>query len=121
MWRLTVALNSLIVFLSWLAGFVALSPAFNRFVQYAPPGERLPLPILTDFMLSVRMTSLAFPVAWVLGSIFPLMWANRRDQIRRTEIVALHTSLSILAGLLLFLVFVTAGILPYLQISALID
>ena len=121
MWCVTIIINSLIVFLFWAVGFLAISPAYNHFVGYANlPGE-FPLPIWTDLVFSVRLTSLVVPAVWLFISLIYLFWLKNKDVPRRTELVQLHTSVSILLGLLFFAIFLTAGILPYLKIGAFID
>lgn len=121
MWRVTIIINCLILFLFWVAGFVATAPAFNHFVQYTEVFGKLPLPILTDAVFTVRMSSLIVPGCWLLGSFGYLFWIRQMDEERRRDQVSLHTSLTILVGLLFFVIFLTAGVLPYLKIGALLD
>jgi hypothetical protein len=121
MWPLTIIANTMIFFLFWVAGFLAISPAFNHFVQYAHVVGEFSLPILTDSIFSVRLTSLAIPAGWLLGSFFFWLWVKKKQPEQRAHLVQFHTSASILVGLLMFVIFLTAGILPYLKIGAFFD
>ena len=50
-------------------------------------------------------------------SIVFIVKLRQRSQMDRIELVQLHTSLSILVGLFLFVLFAVAGVLPFLQIG----
>ena len=117
----TLIINSLVVFLFWVAGFISISPAYNHFVQYAHVIGKFSLPILTEAIFSVRLLSLIVPFSWLLGTLIFLPWLMNKEPARRSELVQLHTSLSLLVGLLLLVVLFTAGILPYLKIGTVIS
>lgn len=121
MWRVTLIINCLILFLFWVAGFIALSPAFNHFIQYAEVVGKIDLPILTDAIFSARLSSLLIPAGWLLGSVLWMLALKKKEPARRAELAQLHSSLTLLIGLLIFVVFLTAGVLPFLKIGVLID
>lgn len=121
MWPITIIINCLVLFLFWVAGFIAISPAHNHFVQYAHVVGASSLPILTDAIFSVRLLSLVVPGGWLLGSVLFMLALQKKEPARRTELTQLHSSLTLLIGLLIFVVFLTAGVLPFLKIGVLID
>jgi hypothetical protein len=121
MWSITILINCLILFLFWVAGFTAISPAYNHFVQYAQLVGEIDLPILTQTVFSIRLWSLLYPAGWLLASVLFLLRLKKKESSRRAELVQLHTSASIFAGLLILVIFFTAGILPFLKIGVLID
>ncbi len=116
-WRLTIVINVFIVFGFWLLGFIAISPAYNHFVQYAPTGDLLSLPMITSAVFAVRLSSLLIPVFWLLASIIFMMLIRQKSQLERIELLQLHTSMSVLGGLFLFVLFAIAGVSPFLYIS----
>ncbi len=105
---------------NWLLGFIVISPAFNHFVQYAETSDPISLPVITSVVFSVRLSSLFVPVFWLLLSIIFMIRFRQKLQIDRIELVQLHTSISVMGGLFLFVLFAIAGVLPFLQISELI-
>jgi hypothetical protein len=121
MWKNTLIINVLIMFAFWLAGFIAISPAFNHFVQYPNTAEELQLPILTKTVCSLRLTSLLVPVIWLLVSVFFIIQLKKKNVTERIECIQLHTSISTLAGLIIFIIFAIGGILPFLRISGFIQ
>lgn len=120
-WQPTIIVNILILFGFWLAGFVAISPAYNHFIQYSDINNINTLPVFTSFVFSVRFISFLIPVIWLFVSIILMMRFRQRSQLERIELVQLHTSLSIFGGIVLFLVFALAGILPYLKFGGLLE
>lgn len=121
MWSITILLNSLSLLLFWITGFIAIAPAYNHFVQYAHLVGTIDLPILTQAVFAVRLYSLAVPVAWLLCSLLFLLWFKNTVLNKRNEWVQLHSALSVFVGLVLFVIFLTAGILPFLKIGVLLD
>ena len=121
MWQLAIILNMLIMLLFWFAGYLVTAPGFNHFVQYPEVFGKLPLPVLTDMVFEVRIVSLVVPGFWAISSLVYLLWLRTMDRGRRQDWVQLHFSATLFVGLLFFVLFLTAGILPYLKIGALID
>jgi hypothetical protein len=120
MWMITVICNALVVFGFWLVGFIAATPAFNTFVQYAEYGEIIPLPIFSDAVISSRITSLIIPVIWLFVSIALIMRVRKKTQVERLQIVQWHTSISVLGGVIIFVLFVIAGVLPFLKFGGIL-
>lgn len=120
-WQLTIFVNVLILFGFWLAGFIAISPAFNHFVQYAETSDTSSLPVITSIVFSGRLISLIIPAFWLLVSIIFMMRLKQSSQMNRIELVQLHTSVSIFGGLFLFVFFAVAGVLPFLRFGGLIE
>lgn len=116
-WQFTIFVNVLIVFVFWLAGFLVLSPAFNHFIQYTETNGTEVLPVFTSFIFSLRFFSLLIPLVWLVVSTVLMNRSRSGTQLDRLELVQLHTSLSVLIGLTLFLVFALAGTLPFLKFS----
>lgn len=120
-WKFTIFMNVCIVFGFWLAGLIALSPAFNYFVEYTETNDQISLPMLTSMVFTVRLDSLLVPLFWLLVSMIFVVKLKQKVPIERIETVQLHTSVSILVGLLLFVVFALAGILPFLKFGGLFE
>lgn len=120
-WKFTIFTNVFIMFGFWLAGFIAISPAFNHFVQYAEISNPISLPVITSIVFSTRLSSLLIPIFWLFASIVFMMRLRQRSQMDRIELVQLHTSISIMGGLFLFVLFAVAGVLPFLQIGEFIS
>lgn len=120
-WQFTIMVNVLILFGFWLAGFVAVSPAYNHFAQYALTSYVDSMPAVTDMIFSVRLSSLVIPILWLLVSILFMRRLKKRSQIDRVELVQLHTSISVFGGLSIFIVFALAGILPFLKFGGLFE
>ena len=116
-WQFTILSNVFVMFGFWLAGFIAILPAFNHYVQYAEINDSLSLPLITSIVFSVRLISLLLPIFWLMLSIALLIQLKHKSAIERIERIQLHTSLSILGGLVFLIVFALAGVLPFLQIA----
>jgi len=117
MWRLTLLVNGLLTALFWLAGYLVLLPARNHFVDYADAIGLEAMPILTRLAFSAQEPSLVLPGGWLLISLAMVRLLSGYDADTRSETLQLHTSLSVLIGLLIFVIALTAGVLPYLKIG----
>ncbi len=120
-WQFTIFVNVLIMFGFWLAGLIAVAPAYNYFVQYAETSDSVSLPIITNIAFSFQLVSVVVPVLWLLVSIIFIIRIKQRSQMNRIELVQLHTSVSIFGGLFLFVFFAVAGVLPFLRFGGLIE
>lgn len=120
-WQSTIFVNVLIVFGFWFAGLIAISPAYNYFVQYTETSTSISLPIITYIACSFQLVSVVVPVLWLLVSIIFMMRLKQSSQMNRIELVQLHTSVSIFGGLFLFVFFAVAGVLPFLRFGGLIE
>jgi hypothetical protein len=117
MWKLTIIANSFLLLLFWLLAALLLEPAYNHFVQY--PDSGLPqLPLLSQWVITARPISLLLPVLWLTGSTSFLLWLRKKDSSQRREWVQFHASLTLLLGVLLTVVSLLAGILPFLNIGS---
>ena len=116
MWKLTLCANALILGLFWLVAQVAITPAHNLLVRYAETGAALP--ILTDVAISLRMPSLAVPALWAVLTLVVGIRMKARAENARCQWLGLHTSISVVLGLVVLFFFALAGILPLLKIGA---
>lgn len=120
MWRINIIVNNFILFGCYLIGAVAVTPAYNHFVQYADGVSPENLPVLTATICSIRFSGIIIPVLWLMFSlIFMIRLKNRQGPVLN-QWVQLHTSVSILSGIIIVFVYSLAGILPFLKIGGLI-
>ncbi len=97
---------------------ISVSPAYNRFVQYADSGMELPSPTLIALIL--RPWIFILPLLWISGSVF--IWKKIKDieAVNRNEILLGLTSVTIMAGMALLCYYLLAGVLPFFYIGAFI-
>lgn len=119
-WKFTISVNALIVFGFWLAGQIAVAPAYNYFVEYSETSDTVSLPVITNLVFSVKFISVAIPIFWLVVSIILMKRLQKRSQLEKIGWVQLHSSVSVLMGLLLFLIFALAGVLPFLKFGGLL-
>lgn len=117
--KIIVTVNVLVLFMFWLLAQVAVTPAHNLLVQYAETG--VALPILTDFAIQARSLSAGIPLTWAIITIIFRKRICGEDQSTRSNLLALHSSVSLLLGLVILFFFALAGILPVLKIGAVFD
>lgn len=116
MWKVTLILNALLMALFGLSGSVSQIKLTNQFIQYPHAGEAIPpLPPISDIALRSQWLLATMPVLWALLTCLLMALYWKRDEPPR-DMVQLHTSATILFGVLLLAFFVTAGILPYVSI-----
>jgi hypothetical protein len=118
-WKINLGCNILILFLFWILSLVAITPAYNLFVQYGQAGTALPT--MTDLVIQTRFLSSGIPLIWAILTVY---WGTRMDnqtEVKRNERLLLHTSVTISLGLAMLFIFSLAGTLPFLKIAALID
>lgn len=112
--HIIIGFNIILMFLFWLVGIVAITPAYNHFIQY---GDGKGLPILTQFAIDIRFYAVCLPILWVFisNSIFKITQAKQKEH--QIEILMFFILLSLTIGILMILFFGIAGILPYLKIG----
>ena len=106
----TVILNILILFCLWSLGIISLLPALNLFYQYVGSSPDFPLPILTEIVFRFRFHSFSIPVLWLLISLYFIL-TKKND----AEFIQIHTSITVLIGLVILIVFITAAVLPFVK------
>ncbi|SHJ52023.1 hypothetical protein SAMN02745165_02579 [Malonomonas rubra DSM 5091] len=116
MWKLTIIANSFLMLLFWVFAALLAEPAYNHFVQYAD-ADLPQLPALTQYVLTARPLSLLLPALWAMGSVSLLVRLREKEPGQRREWVQLHSSVTLIVGLLLLILSLTAGILPFLNIG----
>ena len=119
MWRAILLANVLLMYVFWLAGLVVVTPAYTHFVRYSQAGEALPLP--TAIALSFRLMAVVIPAAWTVLAFFILKLLRDKPAERRVELLLAFTLATLLIGLFILLFFLLAGILPFLQIGAILQ
>jgi len=112
--RLIFIFNIIILFLFWFAGVLAITPAYNHFIQYGDGGE---LPILTRVAIDMRFFSVGIPIVWTIISVPIFKMIQTRPKEHQQEFILLFILLSVASGFLMLLFFGIAAILPYLKIG----
>ena len=118
MWKITIALNVLIMILFWAASELAIAIAYNHLVQYPEVEGVIAFPVVTRMAFSMRKLSAVLPSLWVFISIYVYKATKHKPLTERNEYLLGFTSVTITAGLLIFVFWGLAGILPYLRIGA---
>lgn len=118
MWILILACNSVIVLLLWLLSEIAVTPAYNLMVQYAD--SHMALPILTDWAFQLRPYGRIFPLIWAAMTVLWGRSVYKMPKQERGEWLVAHTSITLGVGLLQFVLYAIAGILPFLKIGRVI-
>ena len=108
-------INSIIMFLFWLAGIIVVTPAYNQFVQYGESGGILPS--LTQFIVNFRVFFVCVPIIWLCVSFWIYQILKNRQAEDQLKILLLFSLLSIAVGFSMLIIFGIAAILPYLLIG----
>ncbi len=108
-------INSIIMFLFWLAGIIVVTPAYNQFIQYGESGGILPS--LTQFIVNFRVLFVCVPIIWLCVSFWIYQILKNRQAEDQLKILLLFSLLSIAVGFSMLIIFGIAAILPYLLIG----
>ena len=108
-------INSIIMFLFWLAGIIAVTPAYNQFVQYGESGGVLPS--LTQFVIDFRISFAGVPIIWIFVSFWIYQILKNRQADDQLKILLFFCLLSVTIGFSMLIIFGIAAILPYLLIG----
>ncbi|MCD4741153.1 MAG: hypothetical protein K8R67_01545 [Desulfobacteraceae bacterium] len=108
-------INSIIMFLFWLAGIIVVTPAYNQFVQYGGSGRILPG--LTQFIVNFRVFFVCVPIIWLFVSFWIYQILKNKQADDQLKILLLFSLLSIAVGFSMLIIFGIAAILPYLLIG----
>jgi hypothetical protein len=112
--QLTLILNVLLMAVFGFASTVVISPLHNRAIEYpSEPFISQPLPPLSSLLLSHTWIAWAVPLVWAVFSI--ALIASRKVDC---DISSLHTSATLLIGVVMFFLFAMAGIFPFVGIVA---
>lgn len=118
MWRITVILNIFIMSFFWLAGRLAITPAYNHFIQYPETPGYIALPIMTKAAASVINVAVILPIIWIFVAFILYRFLRKQNPADRNEHLLAFTLITLCVGFLMLLFFGLAGILPFLQIGA---
>ena len=117
MWKLTLVLN---VAIAW---FVSLGSAVFlislRYADSAYARFEATLPAPSRIALSSSWLLWAVPLFWAVFTFALLIWNRKRAEAPR-DMVQLHTSATLLIGILLVVFFSTAGLMPFFKLYELI-
>ena len=115
MWRITLILNALLMGVLSLGSAASQIKLRNQYVQYPHVGKSLPsLPAISELALQVQWLLRAVPLAWALITL-ALLVLNWKKQPPPRDLVQLHTSATLLVGVFMLGFFVTAGVMPYIN------
>lgn len=117
MWRATLFANALLMYIFWLSGLIAITPAYHHFARYGQDGGRLPLP--TSMAISVRLIMVVIPMAWTILSYFIFKLVKNKRIEQRVETLLAFTVITLVIGLFILLFFTLSGMLPFLNIGML--
>lgn len=112
--RITVLLNSAIMA---VCGAASSGSQFrvDNVLMYpsAYDGVAECFPAATVLAFRLRWCCWAIPAVWLFISIVVLFLMNKMELHRANALVQLHTSATILTGLILLVFFVFSGVLPF--------
>ncbi|MEA1878056.1 MAG: hypothetical protein U9N86_14475 [Bacteroidota bacterium] len=103
------------MFLSWLACWVIITPAYNHFIQYGEAGSVLPY--LTQLAIDARVFLLLIPIFWVAISFWVFKIIVEKQKETRQQGLLLFIMISISSVFIMVIFYGLAGILPYLKIG----
>ena len=120
MWRITMVLNALLMGVFGLGSAVSQIRLHNLFVRYPQSGEKLfggsdTLPAISLFALHHHWLYQAIPLAWALG-VLAILIGWRKNGEKGNIIAGVHTSATLLVGVIMFLFFVAAGVMPFVPL-----
>lgn len=108
----TLAVNALIMIAFAGMSSVMMAPIINRAMGY--PSETYSLsaiPLLTHALMTRMWLTWMIPLIWILITLGMILTKKTEQQH-----ISLHTSATILVGLVLLSVFAIAGIIPFVPV-----
>jgi hypothetical protein len=121
MWKITIALNAVIMILFFLASELAIALAYNHFIQYPETDGSIALPLVTEVVLDLRKAIIVVPIVWAVFSYFLYRVIGRKAVDDRNDYLLAFSLITIAVGLLMLLFFGLAGILPYHKIGVVVQ
>jgi hypothetical protein len=116
MWRVTLVLNALLMGVFSLGSAASQIKLRNQYIQYPHVGEAMPsLPAISDIALRCQWLLKTVPLVWFFLTLAILVLNWRKSKAPR-DLVQLHTSATLLVGVLMLGFFVTAGVMPFVSI-----
>ena len=113
---LTLAVNTLLMGAFGLAAGLSQYKLNNTFA-YPDAYEGMPeLPAASSIALEIQWVYWVMPPAWLLISILAFATFHNDDQ-RLASAVQLHTSVTLLVGVVMLAFFVLAGVMPFVSIA----
>ncbi|HEV7402078.1 MAG TPA: hypothetical protein VGO11_04095 [Chthoniobacteraceae bacterium] len=113
MWRCSLILNTLLLWVIALPCTIPLWALYTRFVLYPSAGGRA-LPAITALAFRVEWLLLVVPLFWTVGLI--LLLVRFRRQPPSPYLLQLHLSASLFVCLTLIAFFVLAVTMPYIEV-----
>lgn len=113
---LCLAFNCITLLLSSILAHIFVLPAVNHFIQYSS-NEQV-LPYLTELSILLKNYLFLIVIFWSLSTIYLARRCRDMIPLKQVQLVALHTSATLLLNLGILSVYALAGVLPYLYISA---
>jgi len=120
MWKITIIANTFFMILFWIASELAITPAYNNFIQYPRGGKATILPLATGIALYVIKFVVVLPIVWAIISFFIYKFTRQKTTADRNEYLLVFTSITIFVGFSMLVFFGLAGILPYLWIGTVV-
>lgn len=103
MLKITLIANSLLVFLFWIAGVTAITPAYNHFVRY--PEVEVVLSQLTEMAISLRLLVGVVPLTVSVISVFLYNHLKTKTPDYRNEFLLSLVPVTLCAGMFIFVFF----------------
>jgi hypothetical protein len=113
-WKISLVCNTLVMCVFALAS-AATQIRLHNALQYDELGCRR-LPPLSSFVLHAEWLLIAVPVSWIIAGLI-LLFFNWKREDSPQDMIQLHTSITLLAGITMLVVFAIGGILPFVSIS----
>jgi len=112
--NITIILNIALLAVFGFASKAVMSPLYNRIVEY--PTEHFKcqtLPPISNVLLQNMWIVWAIPSLWAILSVWVFFW-KRTDEAH----AIIHTSATLLIGIVMFFMYAMAGIFPFVGIIA---
>lgn len=113
MWRISLILNTVLMWIFAFTAAASIAKLHNHYVQYPDEGAK-PLPVFSTIALEIPCLLLAIPLIWTIALFVLLKRFHHRPP--SPEFMNLHLSASLFVGLSMLLFFVLAGVLPFIDL-----
>jgi len=108
--NITLILNATLMAVFGFASAVVMDPLYNRAIEFpTEPFISHSLPPMSALLLGNLWITWATPAIWAILTLWMIM--KKRTS---ADYTALHTSITLLAGITMLLIFALAGGLPFI-------
>ena len=116
MWRVTLTLTSILMFVFWFIAETIISPTYNLLARFAE--AKAALPIVTQWAFVLRPYLVLIPIAWLIISLLLAIKLKPYSKPERNELVTTYLSMTLVLGFVMTGFFILAAVLAVLKMGA---